>query len=101
MSWDVEFQGTSKDFGNHDGYLCTNTGMNDLDKWIESLPEAEYPSLYVLSREGEYTNTRRLFGELRKAVEASPPPDPDTREVAETLLDLIMGGEENETITFS
>jgi hypothetical protein len=101
VGYNVDFYGASDGFDDHDDYLCTNTGLNALWAWIETLPKDVYPALHSFTDNDEYKNTRKLTGELAMALKNQPPVAEDTIEVVNRLMDIIAGGDEEETIVLS
>ena len=69
--------------------IATNTGWSRFGDWAEGLDVGTYPAVVQLWEHGHSTTLPDVKDQLAGALDATPPADQDTRDVAQGLLDAV------------
>lgn len=78
-------------------HIASNVGYRDLCEWVEGLDVGDYGQLAHLCQHAWCQNLDGLAKQIKAALE-NEEPDKDTREVAETISDLLDNRDESATV---
>lgn len=71
--------------------LASSLGWSDLCDWATVLDQESYPDLYMLCDEGAANSAQAVAGQLKAAIEDSPPDNPEIDDTARDLIENLDG----------